>query len=345
MNKKKIFIYGKHGNRTPFSYHEYRHLFLPYFDYVDQPEKAEYLIAGINSDFRENAKYVDKLLKSNPSLKLVVFSEEPLWDTLWSGDFQQPQGTIKCNINEEEIFLDYHVLNHVTSTIFEFESIPYFITTSNDYYIRYANLFSRNAKLNAMDFRHIWKYAQVRYAFFAAKRLKENFNVSFKNGSIVGLSQYRSLIASQLKQDGVTREGQGWNKGLKRQALADWHLDKLASLDNQSFIVSALENTHLSNYITEKLFDAFAVKAIPLYYAQSDHDVFRLAEEGSFINLAGLSVDDTLEKINSFTITKDFMDKYLYSQMRLSKLFLDSAIYLNERKRVVRETINAFSKI
>lgn len=345
MSKKTIFIYGKHGNRTPFSYPEYKQLFLEYFDYVDTPEEAEYLIVGFSIDLQENAKYIDTLLKTNPLLKLIVFSEEPLWDTLWSGDFQKPQGTLNRKVDNEEICLNYHILNHVTSDIFEFKNIPYFITTSNDYYLRYANLFSRNAKLTGSDFKNTWEHAQVRYAFFAAKRLKENFNVSFRNDSIVGLSRYRSLIASQLNQDGILREGEGWNENVKRQALADWHLDKLASLDNRSFIVSALENTHLSSYITEKLFDAFSVQSIPLYYAHADHDVFRLVAQDSFINLASLSTNDALDKINNFTLNEEFITKYLSTQAQLAKLFSDPMTYLNERKHVVKKTVKAFSKI
>ncbi len=344
MQKKKIFIYGKHGKRTPFAYPEYRQKFLHYFEYVDHPEQAEYLITGFSFDFHDNVEEVFSLLKSNQALKLVVFSEEPLWDTLWSGDFQKPKGQIKSKVDGEEVRLDYHVLNHFTSNIFEFENIPYFITTSNDYYVRYANLFSRNAKLNAIDFKKIWKCAHVRYAFFAEKRVEKTYNASHNNGSITGLSIYRSLLAMQLELDGAIRKGVGWGDGLKRQALPDWHLDKLATLDGQSFIVSALENTHFSNYITEKLFDAFAAKAIPLYYAHPNHDVFRLAEEGSFINLAGLSVEESLEKIDSFAINKEFTDKYLSSQVRLAKLFSDTKLYHDERNRVVLETIKAFSE-
>lgn len=344
MHKKKIFIYGKHGNRIPFSYAVYRQYFLHHFEYVDQPEKAEYLIVGFTADLRDNIKYLYNLVNSCRGLKLVVFSEEPLWDTLWSGGFHENQGYIRGKVNDEDIQLDYYILNHFTSKIFDFEYIPYFITTSNDYFVRYSNIFSRNAKLKMKDFMDIWQRAHIRYAFFAEKRLEQTYVANHNNGTILGLSQYRTQIAMQMELDSVMIKGEGWNRTLKRQSLPDWHLDKLTTLDGQSYMVSALENTHCSNYITEKLFDAFAVKSIPLYYAQTNHAVFRLVDKNSFINLAGLSVEESFEKIVNFKIDSIFSDAYLETQIGLNKLFSDPNIYLNERKRVVYETVKAFSK-
>lgn len=345
MRKKKIFIYGKHGKRTPFSYPEYREKFSHYFEYVDAPEQAEYLIVGYNSDLKNNIEYLSNLVRSSKGLKLIVFSEEPLWDTLWSGNFQEKHGQIKCVINEEELQLEYFVINHVTSKVFQFENIPYFLTTSNDYYLRYNNLFSRNAKLKTTDFENIWEQAQIKYAFFAEKRFNKTYEASYNNGSILGLSKYRTLVASKINSSNMIKKGQGWDSKPKRQVLPDWHLDKLATLNGHSFIVSALENTHLSNYITEKPFDAFAVKAIPLYYAHPKHDIFRLVEEGSFINLSGLSVEESLEKMNEFRVNHEFTDRYLSSQVNLSKLFSDPKIYLNERNRIVDETVKIFSEL
>ena len=345
MNKKKIYVYGRHGKRTPFAYYEYRQHFMKYFDYVDKPEEAEYLVCGFRQDLIDNSQDIHDLLKINPSMQFVVFSEEPLWDTMWSGEFQKPQAQIKYKIGKQEFQLDYHVLNHVTSNIFEFENIPYFITTSDDYQVRYASLFLRNAKMDKKHFVKNWEDAQTRYAFYAAKRTGEQYDVSYKENTILGLNRYRSLIAEGLILENVKREGEGWGTDQKRQVLPDWHLDKLVSLDRQSFIVSALENTHLSSYVSEKIFDSFAIQATPLYYAQPSHDVFRLVEDGSFVNLAGLSTEEAIKKIETFVPNGEFIDKYQHSQQRLAELFSDAKIYLNERKRVVHETINTFSKI
>ena len=68
MHKKKICVYGKHGKRTPFAYSEYRRHFIKYFDYVEQPEKAEYLVTGFRQDFIDNIQYIHKLIKVNPTL-------------------------------------------------------------------------------------------------------------------------------------------------------------------------------------------------------------------------------------------------------------------------------------
>lgn len=342
---KKIHIYGRHGNRTPFAYAEYRQLFIRHFEYVDKPEQADYMVAGFNIDFRDNAPEIQRLINANPALQLVVFSEEPLWDTLHSGDFQNLKTAVKANVGEHEYMLNYHVVNHVTSHVYDFEHVPYFITTSNDYYVRYANMFARNIKLSSDDFVKNWQAARTRYAFYAARRVGANFDVQYQNGAIIGLNAYRSLIADGIQGDSVLREGEGWGSAIRRQALADWHLDKLAALDRQSCVVSALENTHLSSYVSEKLFDAFAVQAIPLYYAHPDHRVFRLVENGSFVNLARLSLERALDRINSFVWDEAFIERYRATQAQLAKLFANPTKYISERKRVVSETVAAFSKM
>lgn len=343
--KKKIHVYGRHGNRTPFAYPEYRKLFSKHFDYVGDARRADYLVVGFNIDFRDNAPEVQRLKKENPSLRLVVFSEEPLWDTMWSGDFQKPDGSIKVKIESQEDRFDYHVLNHVTSRIFDFENVPYFITTSDDYYVRYASLFARNAAASSLDFKRFWQSARIRHAFYAARRVGTNFDVRFNNGAIMGLNSYRSLVAEGLQGEAVLREGQGWKEVQQRQALPDWHLDKLAALDRRSYVVSGLENTHLSTYVSEKIFDAFAVLGIPLYYAQPNHGALRLVEDGSFINLTGMSVQQSIDRINSFEPDDPFVDRYRATQARLAKLFATPKFYLAERNRVVSETVDAFSRI
>ena len=73
----------------------------------------------------------------------------------------------------------------------------------------------------------------------------------------------------------VIREGKGWHSDQPRQSLPDWHLDKLVQLDRQSLFVSALENTLVDHYLTEKIFDAYAVLSVPLYAAKLASDSVR----------------------------------------------------------------------
>ena len=100
---------------------------------------------------------------------------------------------------------------------------------------------------------------------------------------------------------GTLREGQGWRPGAKRQALPDWHLDKIAALDMRCKVVSAYENTHQNAYISEKIFDAFVTGGVPTYYAGPNHRVHDLVPEAAMINTYGLSAKEAAAKIAGFT--------------------------------------------
>lgn len=345
MSQKKIFLYGRHSKRTPFSYLPYRKLFGDGF-YASDYRSADYLVTGYCRDFIDNADDIFEIVNENPNIRLVAFSEEPLWDTLWkNNDFQNPLGLSHLKARGVDWQMKFNILNHVTSRIYDFKFFPYFITTDDEYFVRYSYMFRRNAKLTGDCFIKIWKSAQVRFAAYAARKVGSNFNVRFQDGAILGLNTYRSLIAEGMDGNGVLRVGQGWAEGPERQSLPDWHLDKLVALDSQAFMVSALENTHLSNYISEKLFDAFAVQAVPIYFAQPAHRALGVVEDGSFINLAGLSVEQALDRIRSFSPDKDFVDRYRATQSRLAKMFSDPRLFILERKRIVGETFAAFSKM
>lgn len=341
MQLKKIFIYGKHGKRIPFSYTEYRKLFSHYFEFVDSPIRADYLVVGFCKDFIDGSLEISGFMQANPDLKLVVFSEEPLWDTLWDKNFTKKFGNVK--IGGKEVI--YHVVNHLTSNIYDFEHIPYFITTDNNFFLRYANMFKRNVLVNREDYQKKWRSALLKYAFYAEKRIDRSFDVLYENNTVVGLNSYRSQIAASLLLEGATCVGQGWGAAPRRQALPDWHLDKLAALDGQAFIVSGIENTHINSYVSEKIFDAFAAQSVPLYFARPEHGIYRIINEGSFINLMGLSVEEALNHIRNFSVNSELLENYLMAQNKLYKLFSSPDNYLNERNRVVSETVNVFANI
>ena len=345
LQKARVHLFGKYCHRTPLFYTPYRAFFDKSFQYETHAEKADFLVTGFVRDFEGNADEISHLLKKNPDLKLVVLSEEPFWDTVWSPGFQNSESIIRINENGKETIFRYQNLNHVTSSIFDFENIPYFVTTSDDYFVRYNKLFSRNAEWDATHYKALWENARWRYAFFAARRIGKNFEVRFDRESIRGLNRYRSHICEGLKNGNVLREGKGWGSNPPRQTLSDWHDDKLSRLDGHTFITSGLENTHLKTYVSEKIFDAFAVQAVPLYYAESGHDIFRLAEKESFINLAGLTVRQALKRIKGFHADKTFIEQYIMTQKRMNELFKDPKYLFDERQRVVHEVLNAFMKI
>ena len=95
------------------------------------------MILGFRIDIPENIDVIVDALGRKPDLRLAIVSEEPLWDTLWSGDFRAKHDVLKSKVGT----LRYAVLNRFTSDIFNWRYLPYFITTSDDFFARYRNCF------------------------------------------------------------------------------------------------------------------------------------------------------------------------------------------------------------
>ncbi|MGE4322900.1 MAG: exostosin family protein [Sphingobium sp.] len=332
----KVCLFGRHSNRTPLSYEPYEELYRDRVRFVDAIEMADVVISGFEIDFHENAEALCKASIANPSLKFAIFSEEPLWDTLWSRSFGKPFGEIVHGGHR----VKFQIFNHADGSLFDWSHIPYFLTTSGDYSAVYSHLFARNAAQRVGEVLEQWRAAPVRAAFYAEKREGKDYDVSHAGGTIRGLSVFRTDMASAFDGPADVRVGKGWNDAPVRQTLASWHLDKLCALDRRVFIMSAIENTHQKTYVTEKLFDAFAIGAVPVYAAARDHGVHRIVK-GGFLNVDGLTPAQAVDSIRAFVPTDAFAQEWLNSQARLANLFADSGILWRERRRVADQVVDA----
>ncbi|WP_306396789.1 glycosyltransferase family 10 domain-containing protein [Telluria beijingensis] len=332
---------GRHAHRTPVSYPEYRALFSREIIYATSAEEADIILFGFVIDIRENAEALLQLRNKKPGIKFVVLSEEPLWDTMWSGDFLAKT----CNVSIGQSTIAYTFLNHCTTSIYKFNNFPYFITTSDEFFARYRYYFLRNKNYSRDEIEAYWKDAIIRIAFYSERRAKKDFDIKYFDNDVVRLSGLRSEVAERAIGDGVHRVGQGWGIATKRQALPDWHLDKLVALDRKAYIVSAMENTHQEFYITEKIFDAFAVLGIPIYFSSKGNAVSRLLPHGGFLNLYGFSADECIANIHSFKPDANFIENYKKTQQDLAGLFSDAQLYVQERKRVVDEVVKELHRL
>jgi hypothetical protein len=310
---------------------------------VDRIDEADFVVAGFIHDIREGSAELAHLLRRRPQASVVVLSEEPLWDSVWSGT-GWTASTVR--IGSAEGAFTVHQLNHCTSSIYRYSRIPYFVTTRNDFAIRYASLLARNARLGAEGIRARWRRAPIAEAYFAERREGEQFEVCEPRFDLRGLCTFRTQLAESAESAATLRQGAGWEGNtVRRQNLPDWHLDKLAQLDCRARIVSALENTHHPDYVTEKLFDAYAVLGLPLYYAAPGHSVFRLVAPESFINLHGLSPQEARGMIASFETSGPCLDAYRSTLSSLASLFKDTDALLDERRRVVQECVAELRRI
>jgi hypothetical protein len=112
-------------------------------------------------------------------------------------------------------------------------------------------------------------------------------------------------------------------------------LDKLATLDGRNRFVSGLENTHHPAYMTEKLFDAYAVQGIPLYFASPSHRVHSIVPKGSFVNLFGQTPEEAARDLQSIEPGREFAAGYREAQIALQRLFGKVDLFVKERLRMI----------
>lgn len=339
--KARIFLMGRHANRTPFAYPALRPLLQHYFEYSDSAINADFLVFGFVIDIQELAEELLQIRQANPAARLVVVSEEPLWDSLWSGEFWKRNLAVQRQGAE----LPYTNLNHVTCDIYEFEHFPYFITTDDRYFVRYAHYFKRNSQYASGEILQTWKQAEIRYAFYCEKRCDPKFAAEYQEHGIQGITNLRSQIAELCQFPGTLRVGKGWGDFPIRQSLPDWHLDKLAALDLNAWFVSALENTAHDCYITEKLFDAYAVLGIPIYFASKTSRLSQLVDPESLINCWQLDAAEVCVRLGRFKATQAFVDRYRSTLTRLCELFSAPGKYIEERQRMAAALASEFNKL
>ena len=129
-------------------------------------------------------------------------------------------------------------------------------------------------------------FADTRYdaVFVAERRPDPLLSPAYPTADLIALSGYRSAFAERCDGARVERRGAGWTDGPPRQDLPDWHTDKLTRYDLSCRYMAAFENTHQPEYVTEKIYDALAMGAVPLYAASAGHAVHRLVGPKGWLN-------------------------------------------------------------
>lgn len=258
----------------------------------------------------------------SPDQRLVLLSEEPFWDTVWG---QAPQQR-ELQVDTPAGPLPVTQLNHQTSGIYDFDRIPYFLLTHHHFRTRYGVWFGRNARLSAQDWRRHFQQRAGRTAFVMARRRSTRYEVP------LCLCNQRTDVAEACTH--AVHLGQGWGETPPRQDLPDWHLDKLLRLDGHFGFVGAMENTLLPSYITEKIFDAWAVGAMPLYLADKDHRAHDLARPGSWVNLWDILPADSPAHLASIKMTAERLEAYAAQQADMAQLFATEAPMRAELERL-----------
>ena len=326
----RIFISGRHSRRLPFSYRALAPLFDGQVALVDSPDKADlYLFAHV-LDIQDTDLSVVRDWRAR-RCPVVLMSEEPFWDTIWC---RRP---LRRELRVETRFgaLPVLQLNHQTSEIFRFDAIPYYLLTNHRFATSYLYRFQRNTARSEAEWRTAFADRAQSLTFMFERRPELYHNVRWDKAGLIGLCAWRTDLAECFGPEEAERLGHSWQGGPRRFDLKNWHLDKLMRLDDRSRSLAALENTHQPNYITEKLFDAFACGALPLYYADPGHRVhdFALPTE-SWLNLYGLSPTQAAERIRALPFDAAFFEAFQIAQHQLADRFAETGLWVDERVRL-----------
>jgi hypothetical protein len=329
MEAIRVLISGGYRNRTPLAYAPVRAALGEGVVLVDTPAEAQILLIGHYRDIDLFGHILGPMLRDHPHLRLVLLSEEPYWDSVWMSDpftrrqtVALPTGQVACA-----------VLNHVTTRIYRAARIPYFLLTDPRYIARYRPRFDRNAGRSAQDWQRHFAQVPLDAAFVAARRTSARVAPQFGGDALRGLSVWRTRFAEACAGARVLRQGEGWAEAPPRQSLPDWHADKLDRLDLRVRYLSAFENTHQDDYISEKIWDAFAVGAIPLYAAGPGHALRRLIGGQGWLDFHAawpdVPVFDAAQPVSA-----DLAAGFAAQQERLAVLFHDPAAVAAELDRL-----------
>jgi hypothetical protein len=325
MKRLKLFLFGKHRNRTPFAYSTYRPHLAEWFDLTVDASEADLIVTGYANDFISEQKYLLELLDSNSKARLCCISEEPLWDSLWLRWNERVSGAI-YNIpilgSNSNIF-QCILASHFNSSIFDFRYIPYFLTTDAKYMLRYISFGNSILSLSKAE----RKSLLLKSPFVARGFFEHRNSSSFETADIgVPLSVKRTQIGESLLRKcseskmiasiymrSVEINGKGW-KGSesRRQDLSDWHLNKMCCLSaGHASMVFAIENTVAPYYITEKIFDAIFSYSIPIHMLTFEQSKKLSILCGNWQGLRLLPAESPIEICDQIISFRDNLDLYI----------------------------------
>lgn len=337
----RIFRTGPHAHRTPLSYPALAPLWAGEIEEVDRPDRADLYLFAHSLDVEAAPAEVvqDWRVRRRP---FVILSEEPFWETIWG---RRPLARHR-HLDTPLGAVPVVQLGHCTCGIYHFDAIPYYLLTNHRFAAAYGARFARNAALTPADWaeRHARRRADLTFMF---ERRPEPFhNLRWPEAGLAGLCAWRTRLAEACTWDGVERLGQSWGNGQSRFELDNWHLDKIVRLDGHARMIGALENTHQADYITEKLFDAFACGAWPVYYAGPGHRIHGLGlPEGSWLNLYDLKPKAAAERLRGFAPGPEEFAAYAAAQAALAARFGNPALWVAERARLRAAVLNELGAV
>lgn len=326
----KVHAFGEYAHRQPLAYAPIREAVAATVQVCEAFDEADIILLAHSKDLRRYAETLGARMGAGQ--RLVLLSEEPFWDSVWADDPLTREQSVETALGS----LPFVFLNHVTSDIYAFDRIPYFLLTDYAYATRFACWFKDNARLSTGDWARRFAAAEWDLAFVAEYRDEPRFDVAYAEAGLIGLGRWRTRLALGCNDGRVLRMGAGWNTLPRRQTLPDWHLEKYLDLNGRCAVLSAVENTYHRCYITEKMFDSLAIGAMPLYVAGRDHRIRELVPEGAFVDLHGMTPEDAAARVSGYRADTADLSAFCEAQARMSALFNAPSLLRAEYDRLAQ---------
>lgn len=278
----QVLLFGDHWNRQPLAYAPIRDRLAGRIALTELPEEADIALFSHVSDLTRHGAALAAMVARRPSLRPVLLSQDPVWDTAEGADPFVKYRSWKAG----DLSFGYAVLNHFTSTIFDTEALPYPLLCDPRFVAQYRPMFARNAGLSAQDWRLHWRVAAWDAVFPADPTVPPAREAAFEDAEVWGLAALAAKIARHCKGPNILRPPRGSDDDLTRSTPGDWHAETLAELDMKCRWFCALETVHQRNHVSERILDGYAIGAVPLYIGTKGHAVGELLGRDSWQNLA-----------------------------------------------------------
>jgi len=312
--KIKYFLLGPKTSICMFSYDTYKPHLSKYFQRVWDYKKADIIIISHANDIFDNLKCALPII-TNPSLKIFLLSEEPLWDSMCE-HILNPK-LEKIDLDFPDFNLEINLINHLTSDLFNYKEIPFFLTTNKGYVTNYILSMRHLLFINEKNILSYWENKEYNFCAIEGNTIGNSI-FRFKSSSDIPiLSQERSKFCLKMHEDldKTFIFGRGWERLSKDATHSEnlrhtiysshkscfWHKEKLHFLQEKARFLMSSENTMCKNYITEKFLDGPATLSIPLFIAKQDDENYKKIKGVNLLNFNEYNIsikDFILEQVN-----------------------------------------------
>lgn len=182
-------------------------------------------------------------------------------------------------------------------------------------------------------------YIQIDYFKKYYNSIKPSKFTSFKDKKfvlLVSFNQYKqwssSLIDKLLSIKHISDTSTDIKKISCLKNVSCYHATELLNIFNEYKFIICMENSLTNGYITEKLFNVFFARSVPIYFGSPDR--YRYFNKDSFIDLNS-NKDEILKKITFLSQNSELYDDYI-KQDKISSSF-DNENYANKANDFIRK--------